>query len=206
MPAKSKSKGFEDVASAIKSGKKVLKTVTKAAQLAKGAKGIYSRAKEAAGKSKCENKQCSWKEKLEDFAERAIRGGKSVYGEREKIKSMVEEGKRLVSGESVKKSKPMKMKKSEKSAAPAAPAPPPAAPAVKAPPAAPAVKAAPAAPAVKAAKSLPSRGLLIEDIKKGKDNLRKTSMSKPKNQGDMYGELYERIKSMRRSSKNDMKD
>jgi hypothetical protein len=192
MPSKSKSKGFEDVASAIKSGKKVLKTVTKAAQLAKGAKGIYSRAKEAAGKSKCENKQCSWKEKLEDFAERAIRGGKSVYGEREKIKSMVEEGKRLVSGESVKKSKPMKMKKSEKSVAPAAPVPP------------------PAAPAVKAAKSSPSRGLLMEEIKKGKD-LRKTSMSKPKNQEkgiekDLQKTIENVMKNRRRSSKYDEDD
>jgi hypothetical protein len=98
MAPKSKS-SLKDVEQALKSGKQIVKKVGKAAQLAKGAKGILSRAKEAAGKSKCEGRQCSLKEKIQDFAERAIRGGKSIYSEREKIKSMVEEGKRLISNE-----------------------------------------------------------------------------------------------------------
>lgn len=183
MPRGGKSKSFNDVSSAIQSGKKILRTVSKAAQLAKGAKGVYSRAKEAAGKSKCEGKQCSWKEKIQDFAERAIRGGKSVYGEKEKIKSMVEEGKRLVSGESRPKSKKMmseKPKKMEKS--------------IPVPPPAPSAQVqAPSMP------KKPSNSDLMAEIRKGK-SLKKSSMNEKKKsmgEDDIYSELRKKMKQRR---------
>lgn len=187
MPRGGKSKGFEDVASAIQSGKKILRTVSKAAQLAKGAKGIYSRAKEAAGKSKCDGKQCSWKEKLQDFAERAIRGGKSVFAEKEKIKSMVEEGKRLVSGDSSRsKSKkmmseqPKKMiKEQSKQMEKSVPVPPP----------------APSAMVKKA-----SNNDLMAEIRKGKA-LKKSSMNEKKKamgEDDIYAELRRKMMQRRK--------
>lgn len=200
MAPKSKSDDFGKI---LKSGQKVLKKVSKAAQLAKGAKGILGRAKEAAGESKCKTKSCTLKERLQDFAERAIRGGKSLFGEKEKIKSMAEEGKRLISGESSKKSKMMKPKKQESKPKKQDPSP-------STPPQAPPAPRAP--PAKVSSQSKPDRSQLNAQIKKGYQlkkvqQSEKKEMKEKKNSGRLEDNLQKAIenalKNRRRSSRED---
>lgn len=195
MAPKSKSDDFGKI---LKSGQKVLKKVSKAAQLAKGAKGIIGRAKEAAGESKCKTKSCTLKERLQDFAERAIRGGKSLFGEREKIKSMAEEGKRLISGESSKKSKMMKPKKQQESK------PKKQDPSPSTPPQAPPAPRAPPAPTV-SSQSKPDRSQLNAQIKKGYQ-LKKVQKSEKKNSGELEDNLTKQIEKAMKNRRRQLKE
>ena len=101
----------------------------KAIEIGKRAKDVYQSVRSAAGESACANKKCSDKEKLMDFAQRAIRGGKALYGQKETIRDIYESGKRLAkvsSGRmsakpSYQKEKPMVPSRSSKPSIPSKP-------------------------------------------------------------------------------------
>ena len=97
---KDKLKQVEDVIEKVKRGAKkgeeILGKGKKAIPLVKEGSEILKKAKEAAGKSKCDGKNCSWKEKLMDFGSRAIKGGKSLMEDKEKIKGLYEKGKKML--------------------------------------------------------------------------------------------------------------
>jgi hypothetical protein len=87
--------GFSSFASKIKGYSQKAK---KAIEIGKRAKDVYKTVKSAAGESACANKKCSKSEKLMDFAERAVRGGKALYGQKETVRDIYESGRQLVSG------------------------------------------------------------------------------------------------------------
>lgn len=183
---KSLLEGFSSFASKIKGYSQKAK---KAMELGKRAKDVYKTVKSAAGESACANKKCSDKEKLMDFAERAIRGGKALYGQKETVRDIYESGKRLAkvsSGRmsekpSYQKEKPMVPSRSSKPSMPSskpAYSKPSAPPALKPKPSmvpkAPAapkpsmVPKAPAAPKPAMSKAPSSNAALLEQIRAGK--------------------------------------
>jgi hypothetical protein len=87
---------IEKVKRGAKKGEEILGKGKKLIPLAREGSDILKKAKESAGKSKCDGKNCSWKEKLMDFGGRAIKGGKSLMEDKEKIKGLFEKGKKLL--------------------------------------------------------------------------------------------------------------
>jgi hypothetical protein len=79
-----------------KKGEQLLKKGKKFVALAREGSEILKKAKEAAGPSRCDGKKCSWKEKLMDMGSRAIKGGKSLMEDKEKIKGLYEKGKKML--------------------------------------------------------------------------------------------------------------
>lgn len=78
---------------------KVIKKGKKVVGIAKSAKSIAEDLKASAGPSRCSGKNCSWKEKLEDIAERAMKVGKKAMERKGDIQKVVRKGKKLVQGE-----------------------------------------------------------------------------------------------------------
>lgn len=78
---------------------KAVKKGKKAVGIAKSAKSIAEDLKSAAGPSKCNGKNCSWKERLQDLAERGGKAYKKGMERKGDIEKIVRKGKKLISGE-----------------------------------------------------------------------------------------------------------
>lgn len=86
------SKYKEKAEKVVKKGKKVI-------GLAKSAKSLVEDVKGAAGKSRCNGKNCSWKERVQDIAERAMKGGKKALERKGDIESLVRKGRKILKNE-----------------------------------------------------------------------------------------------------------
>lgn len=78
---------------------KVVKKGKKALGIAKSAKAIAQDLKSSAGPSKCNGKNCSWKERLEDLVERGSKVYKKGMERKSDIEKIVRKSKKLVQGE-----------------------------------------------------------------------------------------------------------
>jgi hypothetical protein len=202
---KSLLEGFSSFASKIKGYSQKAK---KAIEIGKRAKDVYKTVKSAAGESACANKKCSDKEKLMDFTQRAIRGGKALYGQKETVRDIYESGKRLAkvsSGRmsekpSYQKEKPMVPSRSSKpsmpSSKPAYSKPSSTPPALKPKPSM--VSGAPK-PAMEKAPS--SNVALLEQIRAGKA-LKKVEPNKKPSGGESVADTLRREMAKRNTSMN----
>lgn len=202
---KSLLEGFSSFASKIKGYSQKAK---KAIEIGKRAKDVYKTVKSAAGESTCANKKCSDKEKLMDFAQRAIRGGKALYGQKETVRDIYESGKRLAkvsSGRmsekpSYQKEKPMVPSRSSKPSMPSSK------PAYSKPSSTPpALKPKPSmvsgAPKPAMAKAPSSNATLLEQIRAGKA-LKKVEPNKKPSGGESVQDTLRRKIAERNASLN----